>query len=93
MERERNTSELLNEMEKERTFDTPAAVQQRADVPLDGADADELVAHEVGVMRRGDVVLGQGSCHVMGDTAVLVHEHRVIGREKKGGERLWRHDA
>jgi hypothetical protein len=35
---------------EERTFDTTAAVEQRTDVSLNGADSDKLVTNEVGVV-------------------------------------------
>lgn len=59
---------------KELTFDTTAAMEQRTDVPLDGADADELVAYEVSVVRRRNVVVGKRPRHVMPHAAVLVCE-------------------
>lgn len=49
-------------------------MEQRTDVPLDGADADELVAYEVSVVRRRNVVVGKRPRHVMPHAAVLVCE-------------------
>ena len=47
------------------TFDTFAALFERVDVAVDTALAGDLVANEVGIVRRCDEVMGQGLGHVV----------------------------
>jgi len=59
------------------TLNAPAAVEQRADISLDCAIANELVPNEVSVMRGRNVVVPKRSCHIMMNRLILVSEGRV----------------
>lgn len=58
---------------------TATALQQVADVAIDGGEAGELVALEVGVVRGGDEVVAEGEGHVLVDDVLLSIEQMHPG--------------
>jgi hypothetical protein len=58
---------------KELTLDASAAGLERPHVPLDGALTNELVADEIRVVRRGDVVFGEWAAHIIPDAIVCYY--------------------
>lgn len=68
------------------TLDAAAAAEQRADVALERARADELVADEVCVVRARDIVLAHRPAHVVPHLAVLVRKRCVLPRHKEARE-------
>lgn len=72
--------------DKGRTLNTPAALKQGSDVPLDGALAGPLVADEVRVMRARDKVLRKWAGHVVRDPCGLLAKDAVIRGGEEGGE-------
>lgn len=67
-------------------------MKQCANIPLNCANANQLVPNEVRVMRRGDIIVWEGTCHVMPDLAMLIQKGRVVSGEQKGHERFEGHD-
>lgn len=62
------------------------------DVRLGAAGAGDLVLGEVGVVRRGDEVVGQGPAHVLVDPGLVgVEDVRLVGQHVHG-EAALRHE-
>ncbi len=60
--------------------------------PLDSACSNELVPNQIRVVRRRDVVLRQGTCHVMVDLPVTIGQGWIVARHEEVGEGFPRHD-
>jgi len=62
------------------TLNTPAAVQERSNIPFNRGYTHELVPNQICIMRARDIVLRNGAIHVLVYFAVVVSKRRVIGR-------------
>lgn len=62
------------------------------DVRLGAAGAGHLVLGEVGVVRRGDEVVGQRAPHVLVDPGVVGVDHVVLPGQHVHGETVLGHE-
>jgi hypothetical protein len=65
------------------TLDTATAVQERSDVPFDGARAHELISDQIGVVGGRDVVFGKRAGHVHPNRRFLTESRVLLGQEKR----------
>lgn len=65
------------------TFNTATAVQERPDVPFDGARTHELISDQIGIVGGRDVVFGKWAGHIHPNRRRFAESRVVLGGKER----------